>query len=119
MTMTYQGSCHCGRIAFDVESEPIESVVDCNCSLCRRRGGLLAFVPRDKLRLNTPEADMATYTFNKHVIRHHFCPTCGIATFGEAVDPRTGVKTAAINVRCLPEVDLAALKVVSYDGASL
>lgn len=119
MTTTYQGSCHCGRIAFDVRSEPIEKVIDCNCSLCRRRGALLAFVPREQLRLATREEDMATYTFNKHVIRHHFCPTCGIAPFGEAIDPRTGKETAAVNVRCLPDVDLAALTVVPYDGASL
>lgn len=118
--MKYEGSCHCGRVAFELETDaPIESALGCNCSLCRRRGSLLAFFPREKLTLTTPEADMATYTFNRHAIRHHFCPNCGIGTFGEAVDPRTGAPTAAVNVRCLPEVDLEALKVKMFDGASL
>lgn len=117
--MTYQGSCHCGRIAFALDADPITSAVDCNCSLCRRRGGLLAFFPRDALRLSTPEADMATYTFNTHAIRHHFCPTCGIAPFGEGIDPRSGAKTVAVNVRCLPDLDLSTLRIVPYDGASL
>ena len=118
--MKYAGSCHCGRIAFEVETDaPIESALDCNCSLCRRRGSLLAFFPRARLTLTTPEADMATYTFNRHVIQHHFCPNCGIGPFGEAVDPRTGQPTAAVNVRCLPELDLGALKVTSFDGASV
>lgn len=116
--MTHQGSCHCGRIAFALEGE-IDTVADCNCSLCRRRGGLLAFFPRQALTLSTPEADMATYGFNKHQIRHHFCPTCGIAPFGEGADPRSGAEMVAVNVRCLPDVNLAGLKVKSFDGASM
>ena len=114
----YQGSCHCGRIAFELDGE-VSEAIDCNCSLCRRRGSLLAFFPREALTLRTPEADLGTYRFNKHLIEHHFCPNCGIAPFGEAVDPRTGHKMAAVNVRCLPDVDLATLKIMQYDGASL
>ncbi|MBX5170203.1 GFA family protein [Rhizobium sp. NZLR1b] len=112
--MLYEGSCHCGKVAFEVEGEFTEAI-DCNCSLCRRRGGLLAFVPRDKLVLKTPEADLSTYTFNRHVIRHHFCANCGIAPFGEGVAP-DGAAMASINLRCIPAVDLGALKVTAYDG---
>lgn len=114
--MTHDGSCHCGRIAFTLQGE-VGAVIDCNCSLCRRRGSLLAFFPRSALELRTPDADIATYTFNTHAIRHRFCPTCGCAPFGEGTDPRTGEATVAVNVRCLPEVDLATLQVIPYDGA--
>jgi hypothetical protein len=69
--MTHKGSCHCGRIAFEVEGE-IEQLMECNCSHCSRKGYLLWFAPREKLRLLTPEGDLATYTLNKHVIKHHF-----------------------------------------------
>jgi hypothetical protein len=111
----FQGGCHCGRIRFEVEGEP-GAVVDCNCSMCRRRGGLLWFVPRDALRLQTAVGDLATYSFNKHAIHHHFCPTCGIAPFSEAADSSGGLG-AAVNVRCLEGVDLAALEITPYDGA--
>ena len=74
-------------------------------------------VPRDKLHLATPESDLATYTFNKHVIKHRFCPTCGCAPFGEGADP-SGRATAAINVRCLESVEPADLKIVPVDGRS-
>jgi hypothetical protein len=86
--------------------------------MCFRRGSLLWFVPRDNLRLLTPEDRMSTYTFNKHVIQHRFCPTCGIHPYGEAADP-SGKRMAAINVRCLEGVDLAALRVEHFDGRSL
>lgn len=116
--MLHRGSCHCGRIAFTLEGE-IAEAVDCNCSLCRRRGGLLAFFPRDAMRLETAEGDYATYRFNKHHIDHHFCHTCGIAPFSEGVDPRSGAKTVAVNVRCLPDLDLATIAITSFDGARL
>ena len=88
-------------------------------SICRRRGHLLAFFPRSALTLRTPEADIASYTFNRHAIRHRFCANCGCGPFGEGVDPKSGEATVAVNVRCLPDVDLVSLKVVPFDGASL
>jgi hypothetical protein len=115
--MNYRGSCHCGKVSYEVEGE-LEQVMECNCSHCDRKGYLLWFVDRDKLRLNTPEDQLATYTFNKHVINHHFCPSCGCAPFGVGKD-RSGAAKAAINVRCLENVDRAALKIVPVDGRSL
>ena len=83
--MKYTGSCHCGGIKFEVEGDFHEGL-QCNCSLCSRKGSLLGFVPAEKLTLLTPRERMATYTFNKHHIQHHFCPTCGIHPLAEAKD---------------------------------
>ncbi|WKB51422.1 GFA family protein [Eleftheria terrae] len=115
--MKYQGSCHCGRIAFEVEGE-LGDVMECNCSHCQRKGFLLWFVGRDQFRLTTPEDQIATYLFNKHVIRHRFCANCGTQPFGEGVDPQ-GREVRAVNVRCLDPVDLAALRRIPFDGRSL
>lgn len=114
--MIYQGSCHCGKVAFEVEGE-LQGAMSCNCSICSRKGSLLWFLPRDKMRLRTPDDAAATYMFNKHVIKHRFCPACGIHPFGEGVDPK-GNAIAAINVRCLENVDLAAVPVHQFDGRS-
>lgn len=115
--MIHKGSCHCGRVAFEVEAE-IGQVMACNCSMCSRKGSLLWFVPRDQLRLTTPEDAAGIYLFNKHVIKHRFCPVCGIHPYGEGVDPK-GNAIAAINVRCIPELDLEALEVRHFDGRAL
>jgi hypothetical protein len=114
--MVYKGSCHCGQIAFEAEGE-LKQVIDCNCSMCSRRGSLLWFVPRSQFRLLTPEGNLSTYTFNKHVIQHRFCSKCGIHPFGEGTDP-AGNKMAAINVRCLEGVDFSSLPVQHFDGRS-
>jgi hypothetical protein len=115
--MKYQGSCHCGQVAFEVDGQ-LDDAMACNCSICQRKGSLMWFVPRDQLTLLTPENQMATYTFNKHVIQHHFCPTCGIHPFGEGSDPK-GKPMAAINVRCLEGIDLEAVPVKHFDGRAL
>ena len=114
--MNYQGSCHCGRVAFEVEGE-IDGALACNCSICSRKGSLLWFVPREKLQLRTPDEDASTYTFNKHVIRHRFCPVCGMHPYGEGVDP-SGKPMAAVNLRCVEGLDLAAIPVQHFDGRS-
>lgn len=117
MATTHRGSCHCGRIAFAVEGE-IDGAVACNCSICQRKGSLLWFVPRDALQLSTPEENASSYTFNKHAIRHRFCPVCGMHPYGEGRDP-AGNAMAAINLRCLEGVDLDAIPVHHYDGRAL
>ena len=114
--MKSKGSCHCGKVAFEVDGTP-DKAMSCNCSICQRKGSLLWFVPRDRLRLLTPEANAGTYTFNKHAIKHRFCPTCGIHPYGEATDPK-GNRMAAVNIRCLEGIDLAAIPVTQFDGRS-
>jgi hypothetical protein len=114
--MNYKGSCHCGGIAFEVEGDLTE-VADCNCSICSRMGSLLWFVPRNKLRLLTPESNLASYTFGTATIKHYFCPKCGIHPFGEGA--HEGHPMAAINARCLEGVDLSGLPVKHFDGKSL
>lgn len=116
--MQYQGSCHCGNVAFDLEiTPPLEKVIDCNCSHCSRKGYLLAFVPRAQLMLKTPLENLSTYTFNRHFIQHQFCTRCGVAPFGFAKN-REGEDTAAVNVRCLENIDLNGLKRELVDGRS-
>lgn len=111
--MKYQASCHCGQTAFEFEGE-ISEALSCNCSICSRRGSLLWFTPRDALKLLTPEND-SIYRFHKHRIAHHFCPNCGIHTYGEGATP-DGTPMAAINLRCVEGLDLDALAVKRFDG---
>ena len=98
--MEYVGGCHCGRIAYRVEGT-IEQVVDCNCSLCRKRGGLLWFVPRDALTLTGEAQGVGTYTFNTHRIQHHFCTTCGIYTHHKR---RSNPNEFGVNAACIQGV---------------
>ena len=115
--MKHLGSCHCGRIKFEVEAD-IASVTVCNCSICQRKAALMWFVPRSAVHLLTPEADVAVYEFNRHAIHHRFCPRCGIHTHGEVTTP-DGVAMTAVNARCVEGIQLDAIPVKHFDGRSM
>ena len=115
--MTYRGSCHCGNVAFEVDGT-INVALACNCSMCQRKGSLLWFVPREQMKLLTPEANASEYLFNKHHIKHRFCARCGIHPYAEATDPK-GVPTAAINIRCLEGVELEQIPLQHLNGRAM
>ncbi|MDB5802931.1 MAG: glutathione-dependent formaldehyde-activating enzyme family protein [Betaproteobacteria bacterium] len=112
--MKYQGSCHCGNIAFEAEGE-LDKVMECNCSMCMRRGSMLWFIPAADFTLTTPREKLSTYHFNKHVLDHHFCANCGIAPFSEGKDPK-GNATVAVNARCVEGFDPQKVEKMFYDG---
>lgn len=114
MTKTYTGGCHCKKVRFEVELG-LESVMSCNCSICSKRGWLLAFAPKAAFKLTQGEDELTDYQFNKHLIHHLFCTTCGTASFGNGSDG-SGNESIAINVRCLDDVDIDSLTVTKYDG---
>ena len=113
MPQTHQGSCHCGRVTFAVRAD-LAYVVDCNCSICRRRGALWHPASEADLRILSGEADLALYEFNTKTAKHYFCRHCGIHPF---IRPRLDPSSWAVNVRCIDGVDLASLAVVPFDGA--
>lgn len=110
------GSCHCGAVRFevDVEAGP-DKVIECNCSHCSRKGLLLWFVPRDALKTTAGEDHLSSYTFNKKVIQHRFCKTCGVQPYALGQMP-DGSKMAAINVRCLEDFDLENVERTPVNG---
>jgi hypothetical protein len=114
---TYTGSCHCGRVRYEADAD-LSQVISCNCSSCRRRGSLLAFVPDEKFRLISGADALTRYEFNKKVIHYQFCQTCGVQPFARGTRP-DGVHTVALNVRCLDGVDVNTLNIKKFDGASL
>jgi hypothetical protein len=114
---TFTGSCHCGKVQFEVTSD-LARVFACNCSICSRAGYLLTFVPEEQFKLLGGEDAMTDYQFNKKNVHHLFCSTCGIRAFGRGAG-RDGKAMRAVNVRCLEGVDLDALTVTPVDGKSL
>jgi hypothetical protein len=112
---TYRGSCHCGKIRYEVATD-LAGVIECNCSMCQRKGTLLNFVPMAQFKLIAGEG-LVDYQFNKHVIHHLFCSTCGVTSFCRGVG-RDGGEMAAINVRCLEGVELGEVSVMKFDGRS-
>ena len=112
MNQTYRGACHCGRIQFELDAK-LEYLVDCNCSICRRKGALWHGTSESNLRILSGEADLGLYQFNTMTAKHYFCRNCGIHPFTR---PRIDPTKWVVNVRCLEDVDLSSLPVRVFDG---
>jgi hypothetical protein len=107
----YRLSCHCGSIRLEVDAD-LESLLECNCSTCRRHGFLHWKVPSSAVSLKTERVILSTYAWRDITGAHHFCPTCGTSIL------RTGYADGkvSINARCIEEIDVFSLEVRRYDG---
>jgi hypothetical protein len=114
---TYEGGCHCGRVRYRIEAN-LTQAVECNCSICAKRGTLLTFVKAPQFTLLKGDDTLTDYQFNTKKIHHLFCESCGVGSFSRGIAPN-GEDTYAVNVRCLEGVDVGALKIRPFDGKNL
>ena len=124
--MIYTGSCHCGRVRFEVELE-LDHVRVCDCSICRKRGALIHRVAEERVRILTPLSELTLYQWHTRTAEDYFCPVCGILPFRrprsnttvEALAGRPVFTGWSVNVRCLDGVDLASIPVKHVQGSKL
>lgn len=112
------GTCHCGAVKFEVDLENgLEGIRRCNCSLCRRKGAVMATVPIDRLVVLQGEDILSLYQWNTKTAEHYFCSVCGIYTHHRR---RSNPNEYGFNVACLDGVDPLALGDIAVgEGASL
>ena len=106
------GGCHCGAVRFRVKVRKYEAI-DCNCSICQKKGILHLIVPPEDFELLKGEDNLSTYTFNTGIAKHHFCKTCGIHPFYR---PRSHPNDYDVNVRCLDGAAIELFTITHFDG---
>lgn len=121
---TYVGSCHCGRVRFEVVAE-IDHVRSCDCSVCSKRGALNFRVPQRSLRLLSSWENLSLYQgglpYRQGLLLQHLRNSAVSASsdpapreLEEGLQPFDGW---AVNVRCLEGVDLERLPVKRIYGS--
>jgi hypothetical protein len=112
-----RGKCHCGAVEFEVALErDLEDLRRCNCSLCRRKGAIMASVPIDRLRIVKGAEMLSVYQWNTRTAKHHFCKICDIYTHHQR---RSNPSLFGFNIACIEGVDPFALGDVRVaDGAA-
>ena len=70
------GGCHCNAFVYEIEGPAITTAVDCNCSICSRKGYLWHFTGKDDkfTIVRGAESDLTEYKFGAgelvHMVRH-------------------------------------------------
>lgn len=118
MTEIKKGSCHCGAVEFEVRlTNGLVNLRRCNCSLCRRKGAIMAGVGVEDLKVTKGQDKLTLYQWNTKVARHYFCGVCGIYTHHRR---RSNPREYGFNIACLADVDPFELGDIDVaDGASM
>ena len=99
----HRATCHCGAVELELSlPEGVVSPRRCDCSICRRKGAIVASVPLAGLRVVKGEDVLKLYQFNSKVARHYFCSNCGIYTHHQR---RANPLEYGYNVGCLEGVN--------------
>lgn len=106
-----RAACHCEAVRLEF-AEPPKWVLDCNCTLCRRYGGLWCYFDGpDAMKLLTgPSPDATeTYLWNGRGLAFHRCKTCGCVThmMVEEVPPTI----YGVNARLMAGLDPAKVRI--------
>ncbi len=114
---TMTGRCHCGAVEFEVDLDNgFENLRRCNCSICSRKGAVMAGVTLDRLRVVRGAEKLTLYRWNTMQAKHFFCSVCGIYTHHQR---RSAPNEYGFNVACIEGVDLATIGPVgASNGAS-
>ena len=114
-----RASCHCGAVRFEI-ADPPEWVLDCNCTLCRKYGGLWTYFrgPEGQAKLlSVPAADATDiYTWQDGDIAVHRCKTCGCVTHLAAAKETPPV-IFGVNCRNMAGLDPAKVTIRRIDNS--
>lgn len=113
----HKATCHCGAVELEIDLP--DGIVDprhCDCSICRRKGAVVASVPLAGIRIVKGEEVLTLYQFNTHTARHYFCSICGIYTHHQR---RSNPDFYSYNVGCLEGVNPFKIENIEiYDGVN-
>ena len=97
----------------DIDTPP-ETVTECGCSNCRKRGALWAYYSPRQVRLIAPQGATSIYTWNGRSIEFHTCRTCGCPTHWAPTD--RSLDRMGVNARLMEPEVLAAARIRKSAG---
>ncbi|MCW8333451.1 GFA family protein, partial [Vibrio paucivorans] len=77
--LKHKATCHCGSVELELTlPNGIEKPRRCDCSICRRKGAIVASVDLDGIKILKGSDVLKLYQFNTNTAKHYFCSNCGI-----------------------------------------
>lgn len=113
----HKASCHCGTVEIEVNlPSGLIDISRCDCSMCRRRGAIVAAVPLSGIKILKGADALTLYQFNTKTAKHYFCRNCGTYTHHQR---RLNPAEYGFNVGCLEGVNPLKIDgIPTYDGVN-
>lgn len=113
----HKATCHCAAVEMELTlPEGLIDVRRCDCSMCRRRGAIVASVPLSDINIVKGAEFLTLYQFNTHTAKHYFCSKCGIYTHHQR---RSNPTQYGFNVACLEGINPLKIEgIPTYDGVN-
>jgi hypothetical protein len=106
------GSCHCGNISFSLEwpgDAPEIPARSCDCTFCRKHGGVWTSHPRASLQARMTEAGMVTrYAFGTETAHFLVCARCGVAPL--VTSQIEGTMYAVVNINAFDNLERSRIR---------
>ena len=117
MSLITQGSCHCGAVHWTFTGE-INDATICNCTICRRYGGLWAYdFEGHGIRVDDPQQTLTSYGWGSRSLTFNFCKVCGNLVSWCGLSPDADGRTrVAVNLRLAEPADVAHIPLQRFDG---
>lgn len=95
-------TCHCGAVEITIEFDNgLQNIRRCDCSMCSRKGYVMASVPTAKLQVTIGKDKLSLYQWGTMVAEHYFCSNCGIHMYHKR---RSNPSEYGINIACVEGV---------------
>lgn len=115
--VTITGSCHCGNVRFSLEwPAPCREILtrSCNCTFCRKHGGVWTSHREAKLEARVDEAALISkYRFGTETADFYVCVRCGVVPF--VVSEIENSDYAVVNINTFDASDAVTFSSSSTD----
>lgn len=116
--MIYRGSCHCGAISAEYETDEPVSLRQDGCGFCSSRGVKSTSDPNGQLTLAS-QLRLIRYRFGHKTADFLVCPTCGTYAAAQMEGPRGPVGVLNVVGLAISELKDESATLASLEGESV
>jgi hypothetical protein len=111
-----ESACLCGDLKLQIEAEMPAALTSCNCSACRRYGGLFAYFHPSTVKVLAAPGATDEYSRGDKSLAFVRCGRCGCLSHWRSLDPKQ-TERMGVNARLFTNVDISKVRIRRFDGA--
>jgi hypothetical protein len=116
--MIYRGSCHCGAVSAEYETDAPVRLRQDGCSFCSTRGVKSASDPNGRLVV-VSRGRLIRYRFGHKTADFLICPACGTYVAAQMMGPRGAVGVINVVGLAIPQLEREPATLATLEGEDI